>query len=153
MNPNSFHPNKSTQAEESLPIAMNARRQSIVVRAPTVKVYERWSQFENFPRFITPVREVRKIDATRFAFTWLRYGKERQCVVRVLLRISEQRIAWRTISNGFAFGVVSFERTFNEDTEITLRVRSIYDPSTLSRRLEEYLRNFKRLIENSEPPG
>ena len=42
MNSNSFQPNKSTQAEESLPIAMNARRQSIVVRAPTVKVYERW---------------------------------------------------------------------------------------------------------------
>jgi uncharacterized membrane protein len=153
MNPNSFQPNKSTQAEESLPIAMNARRRSIVVRAPTVKVYERWSQFENFPRFITPVREVRKIDATRFAFTWLRDGRERQCVVRVLVRIPEQRIAWRTISHGFAFGVVSFERTFNEDTEITLRVRSIYDPSTLSRRLEEYLRNFKRLIENSESPG
>src|SRR5438477_8824117 len=48
MNPNSFQPNKSTQAEESLPIAMNARRRSIVVRAPPVKVYERWSQFENF---------------------------------------------------------------------------------------------------------
>ncbi len=48
MNSNSFQPNKSTQAEESLPIAMNARRRSTVVRAPTVKVYERWSQFENF---------------------------------------------------------------------------------------------------------
>src|SRR5438270_11651123 len=98
-----------------------------------------------------PVREVRKIDATRFAFSWLRDGKERQCVVRVLLRIPEQRIAWRTISHGFAAGVVSFERTFNQDMEITLRIRCIYDPSTLSQRLEEYLRNFKRLIEDSAP--
>jgi uncharacterized membrane protein len=151
MNANSFQPNESTQATQLLPIAMNARRQSIVVRAPTVKVYERWSQFENFPRFITPVREVRKIDDTHFFCTWLCDGKERQCVVHVLLRVPEQRIAWRTISHGFAFGVVSFERTSNQDTEITLKIRCIYDPSTLSRRLEEYLHNFKRLIENSEP--
>ena len=94
MNPNSFQPNESTQTMESLPIAMNAGRQSIVVRAPTLKVYERWSQFENFPRFITPVREVRRIDDTHFSFICLRDGKERKCVVRVLLRIPEQRIAW-----------------------------------------------------------
>src|SRR6266404_4165201 len=151
MNLNSFQLTESTQTMESLPIAMNARRQSIVVRAPTAKVYERWSQFENFPRFITPVRAVRKIDDTHFFFTWLRYGKEQECVVHVLLRIPEQRIAWRTISHGFALGVVSFERTSNQDTEITLRIRCIYSPSTLSHRLEEYLRNFKRLIEDSAP--
>jgi uncharacterized membrane protein len=151
MNLNSSQPNESIQTMESLPFGMNARRQSIVVRAPIVKVYERWSQFENFPRFITPVREVRKIDHTHFSFTWLRDGKEQQCVVRVLLRIPEQRIAWRTISHGFVSVVVSFERALNQNTEITLRIRSIYDPSTLSRRLDEYLRNFKRLIENSEP--
>src|SRR6266404_4087637 len=67
MNHNSFQLTESTQTMESLPIAMNARRQSIVVRAPTAKVYERWSQFENFPRFITPVREVRRIDDTHFS--------------------------------------------------------------------------------------
>src|SRR6267378_452823 len=151
MNHNSFQLTESTQTMESLPIAINARRQSIVVRAPTAKVYERWSQFENFPRFITPVREVRKNDDTHFFFTWLRDGKEQECVVHVLLRIPEQRIAWRTISHGFALGVVSFERTPNQDTEITLRIRSIHNPSTLSQRLEEYLHNFKRLVENSEP--
>jgi uncharacterized membrane protein len=132
---------------------MNARRQSIVVHAPTIKVYDRWSQFENFPKFIKPLREVRKITDTLFSFTWLRDGKERQSVVRVLLRIPERRIAWRTLSDGFASGVVSFEPGFNEDTEITLKIRSIFNPATLSRRLEEYLRNFKRLIENSEPAG
>jgi len=137
-----------TQATESLPIAMNARRLSIVVHAPTAKVYERWSQFENFPKFIKPLQEVRKIDDTHFSFTWLRDGKEQQCVVRVLLRIPERRIAWRTISEDFASGVVSFEPRFNQDTEITLKIRSIFNPSTLSRRLEEYLRDFKRLVEN-----
>jgi len=132
---------------ESLPIAMNARRQSIVVRAPTAKVYERWSQFENFPRFITPVRAVRKIDDTHFFFTWLRDGKERQCVVRVLLRIPEQRIAWRTISHGLAFGVVSFERTFNQDTEITLRIRSIYDQKVITTGKEDARSHRLRQLE------
>jgi len=54
------------------------------------------------------------------------------------------------MSDGFASGVVSFEPGLNQDTETTLKIRSIFQSSTLSRRLEEYLRNFKRLIENSE---
>ncbi|PYS57617.1 MAG: hypothetical protein DMF76_21745 [Acidobacteria bacterium] len=93
------------------------------------------------------MREVRKIDATRFAFSWLRDGKERQCVVRVLLRIPEQRIAWRTISHGLAFGVVSFERTFNQDTEITLRIRSIYDQKVITTGKEDARSHRLRQLE------
>ena len=93
------------------------------------------------------MREVRKSDATRFAFSWLRDGKERQCVVRVLLRIPEQRIAWQTISHGLAFGVVSFERTFNQDTEITLRIRSIYDQKVITTGKEDARSHRLRQLE------
>ena len=47
-------------------------------------------------------------------------------------------------------GVVSFEPRSNEDTQVTLKIRSIFDPPSLARRLEEYLSNFKRLVENEE---
>jgi hypothetical protein len=36
-------------------------------------------------------------------------------------------------------GVVSFELCSSEDTEVTLKIRSIFDPPSLSQRLEEYL--------------
>ncbi len=47
-------------------------------------------------------------------------------------------------------GVVSFEPRSQQETEVTLKIRSIFDPPNLSRRVEEYLHNFKRLVENEE---
>jgi hypothetical protein len=54
------------------------------------------------------------------------------------------------MSNGFVSGVVSFEPHSHHETEVTLKIRSIFDPPSLSRRVEEYLSNFKRLVESEE---
>ncbi len=139
------------QTVKSTPNGVRAGHQSIVVNAAPADVYERWSRLENFPKFIKPLQSVQRIDDTHFSFTTLRDGREQRGVIHIVLRIPERRIAWWTISDDLGLGVVSFEPGFNQDTEITLRIRSIFNPSTLSRRLEEYLRNFKRLIEKSEP--
>src|SRR6266480_1683757 len=61
-----------------------------------------------------------------------------------------RRIAWRTMSQGFMSGVVSFEPRSQEDTEVTLKIRSIFEPPSLSQRVAEYLGNFKRLVENGD---
>jgi hypothetical protein len=47
-------------------------------------------------------------------------------------------------------GVVSFEPRSEQETEVTLKIRSIFDAANLSRRVEEYLGNFKRLVEREE---
>jgi hypothetical protein len=54
------------------------------------------------------------------------------------------------MSDGFMSGVVGFEPRSDQETEITLKIRSVFDPPSLSRRVEEYLRNFKRLVENGQ---
>ena len=54
------------------------------------------------------------------------------------------------MSNGFTSGVVSFEARPEQETEVILKIRSIFDSSNLSRRVEEYLGNFKRLVESAE---
>ena len=137
---------------ESASIEMNAARHSIVVKASIGQVYQQWSRFEDLPRFITLLRNVQKMDDTHFSYTWHPNGTEQRDVFHVVLRIPERRIAWRSTSDGFISGVVSFEPRSNEDTEVTLKIRSIFDPPSLARRLEEYLGNFKRLVESEEPP-
>jgi hypothetical protein len=52
------------------------------------------------------------------------------------------------MSSGFMSGVVCFEPRSEQETEVTLKIRSIFDPPSLSHRVEEYLRNFKQLVEN-----
>jgi uncharacterized membrane protein len=140
----------STQTMGSAPIEMNAARQSVVVNAPISQVYEQWSRVENLPRFITPLRNVQRIDDTHFSYIWHPNGSEQQGVFQIVLRIPSRRIAWRSMSDGFMSGVVGFEPRSDQETEITLKIRSTFDPPSLSRRVEEYLRNFKRLVENGQ---
>ena len=133
---------------ETNSVAMNASQKTIVVNAPVAKVYEQWSRLEDLPKFITPLRNVRRIDDARFSYTWHPNGGEQQGVFHIVLQIPRRRIAWRTIANGFMSGVVCFEPRSQQETEVTLKIRSIFDPPSLSRRVEEYLGNFKRLVEN-----
>ena len=130
--------------------AINAAQQFVVVKAPIARVYEQWSRIEDLPRFITAIRDVRRIDDTHFSYIWDLNGGSKKGIFHIVLQIPGRRIAWRTISDGFMSGVVFFEPRSEKETEVTLKIRSIFDPPNLSRRLEEYLGNFKRLVENEE---
>jgi uncharacterized membrane protein len=136
------------QTMELAPVAMNAARHFVLVRAPIDRVYKQWSRLEGLPRFITPLRDVRRLDDTHFSYTWHPNGGDQKGVFHIVLQIPGRRIAWRTISNGFMSGVVSFEPRSHGETEVTLKIRSIFDPPSLSYRVEEYLGNFKRLVES-----
>ena len=143
----------SNELIESMDLAhpgMNAAQQFVVVKAPLERVYEQWSRIEDLPKFIPPLREVRRIDDTHFSYTWHPNGDDQRGVFHIVLQIPGRRIAWRTMSDGFMSGVVSFEPRSQEETEVTLKIRSIFDPPSLSQRVEEYLRNFKQLVENGE---
>jgi uncharacterized membrane protein len=140
----------STQTMERAPIETNAARHSVIVKASIGQVYEQWSRIEDLPKFITPLRNVQRIDDAHFSYVWHPNGSEQQGVFQIVLRIPGRRIAWRSMSDGFMSGVVSFEPRSDQHTEITLKIRSIFDPASLSRRVEEYLGNFKRLVENRE---
>jgi uncharacterized membrane protein len=143
----------STQATVPAPVmqpAINAARRVIIVRAAIDRVYEQWSRIEELPRFITALRQVQRIDDTHFSYTWHPDGEDRHGIFHIVLQIPGRRIAWRTMANGFMSGVVSFEPRFQRETEVTLKIRSIFDPPSLLRRIEEYLGNFKRLVEGKE---
>jgi len=129
-------------------IAMNAARHFVVVKAPVDRVYEQWSRLEDLPKFITPLQDVHRIDEAHFSYTWQPNGSHQNGIFHIVLQIPGRRIAWRTMSSGFMSGMVSFEPRSQKETEVTLKIRSIFDPPSLSHRVEEYLRNFKQLVEN-----
>jgi uncharacterized membrane protein len=133
---------------EPAPTAMNAARHFVVVKAPVDRVYKQWSRLEDLPKFVTPLRDVHRIDDTHFSYRWHPNGSDEKGVFHIVLQIPRRRIAWRTMSNGFMSGVVCFEPRSEQETEVTLKIRSIFNPPSLSRRVEEYLRNFKQLVEN-----
>ena len=129
---------------------MNAAEKSIVVNAPVAEVYERWLRFEELPKFIKSLGEVERIDDKHFSFNTLRDGKEQRGVIEVIRQIPERKIAWRTIADGVGLGVVSFEPRSDTATEITLKLRSVFDPTISGQSADEYLLNFKQLVENQQ---
>src|ERR1700736_5501875 len=132
------------------PIPVNAAEKSIIVNAPVAEVYERWLCFEEIPKFIKSLGNFQRIDDTHFSFSNIRDGKEERGVIEVIRQIPERRIAWRTIADNVGLGVVSFEPLSETATEITLKLRSAFDPSISGQSAEEYLQNFKQLIENRQ---
>ena len=91
------------------------------------------------------------MDNTQFSYTWRPDGEEHQGVLHLVLQIPCRRIAWRIMSNPLMSGVVSFDRRSKQETEVTLKIHSVCDPLNLSLRVEEYLGNFKRLVEREAP--
>ena len=129
---------------------VNAARRSIVVNVPIERAYQQWACVEDLPKFITPLRNVRRIDDTQFSYTWHPDGEERHGALHIVLQIPCRRIAWRMLSDPLMSGVVSFDRRSKQETEVILKICSAFDAPKLSLRLEEYLGNFKRLVESEE---
>jgi uncharacterized membrane protein len=129
---------------------MNAAEKSIVVNAPVAEAYERWLCFEELPKVINFPGKIERIDDTHFSFRNIRDGKEQRGVIEVIRQIPERKIAWRIIADGVGLGVVSFEPLSDTATEITLKLRSAFDPSISGQTAEEYLLNFKQLMESPQ---
>jgi uncharacterized membrane protein len=138
------------QTMEPALTATNAAKHCVIVKAPVGRVYEQWSRLEDLPRFIPPLQEVCRIDDTHFSYRWHPDGSDQKGVFHIVLQIPGRRIAWRTMSNGFMSGVVSFEPRSQDETEVTLKIRSIFNPPSLSHRVQEYLGNFKRMVESEK---
>jgi len=127
---------------------MNAAEKSILVNAPVAEAYERWLRFEELPKFIPSLGQVERIDDTHFSFCNLRDGKEQRGVIEVIRQIPGRQIAWRSIAEEVGLGVISFEPRSDDTTEITLKLRSLFDPSISAESADEYLLKFKALIES-----
>jgi uncharacterized membrane protein len=133
------------------PRAMDAAEGSIVVNAPVSDVYQRWLAFEDYPKFITVIKRVRKLDANHSVASLRFNGKQYETMLEMMLRVPERRLAWRTFSNGhtpthLATGVVSFLSHRDRMTRISFKLTSSFG-GTVGRRVDKYLRNFKRFIE------
>jgi uncharacterized membrane protein len=135
--------------------AIDAAQGSIVVNAPIGEVYQRALEFEDYPKFITVIKRVRRLDKNRFAASVAFNGNRHDAILEIMLRVPERRVAWRTVSNGhapdhLAAGVVSVAPGPGRSTCVNLKLTSSFGGS-ISYRVDRYLRNFKRLAEQAEP--
>jgi hypothetical protein len=64
---------------------MDAAEGSISVNAPIAAVYKRWLAFEDYPKFITAIKRVRKLDANHFVASLGFNGKQFDTTLEMML--------------------------------------------------------------------
>ena len=130
---------------------------SIEVDCPLSQVYNQWTQFEEFPRFMDGVKEVRQLDDQRLHWRADIAGKEKEWTAKITEQIPDDRIAWTSESGEYTSGMVNFARLGMDRTKVALEIS--YDPQgflenagdavgLVSRRIENDLEHFKEFIEN-----
>jgi uncharacterized membrane protein len=136
---------------------MERIQKSIEVNRPLTQVYNQWTQFEEFPRFMEGVKEVRQLDDKRLHWVAEIGGKEKQWTAKIIEQIPDHRIAWQSESGEFTSGMVAFQGLDPDRTRVTLEIS--YDPKgfienagdalgLVSGRIENDLERFKEFIEN-----
>ncbi|MBX9421209.1 MULTISPECIES: SRPBCC family protein [Streptomyces] len=93
---------------------------TIRVDAPVREVYDQWTQFEEFPRFMDGVEEVRQLDDRHCHWRTRVAGVTREFDTEIVDQLPDERIAWRTVGGDVKQrGVVTFQRLDDAHTEVT----------------------------------
>lgn len=112
----------SKQFKKSRDAGKTTIEESIEVNTPVSVAYNQWTQFEDFPKFMKGVCEVRQLDDTHLHWRAEIAGKEEQWDAEITEQIPDHRIAWRSTSGAKNAGVVTFHRISDSTARIMLQM-------------------------------
>jgi uncharacterized membrane protein len=129
---------------------------SIDVEVPVRTVYNQWTQFEEFPRFMEGVERVHQLDDTHLHWIASVAGKRKEWNARITEQLPDERVAWTSESGTRNAGVVTFHRLSPDKTRIMLQME--YEPDDIvesvgdklgfmTMRVNGDLERFKEFIE------
>jgi uncharacterized membrane protein len=121
--------------------------QQVDVAAPLARAYGFWTQFEDFPRFMGCVEEVRHLDDTHLRWRVRTGDGVREWNAELVEVRPDERIAWRA-TDGFACTeVVSFHPLDDGITRVTVFAEVDDVLESIARSVDQDLQRFKALLE------
>jgi uncharacterized membrane protein len=97
-------------------------REEITVDVPVRTAYDQWTQFEQFPKFMDSVQEIRQLDDKRLHWKATVFGKPIEWDAEIVEQVPDKRIAWRSTTGTPNSGVVRFEPQGGSRTKIVLEM-------------------------------
>ncbi len=130
---------------------------SINVNVPVRTAYNQWTQFEEFPKFMEGVEDIRQLDDTHLHWVASIAGKKKEWEAEITEQSPDRRIAWRSTSGAGNSGVVEFRPLGPNETEVSVRMG--YEPegalekvggamNAPDMRVQGDLKRFKEFIES-----
>ena len=134
----------------------------IEVDKPVDQVYSQWTQFEEFPKFMENVEQVRQLDDKHLEWKARVAGTDRQWKAEIIEQKPNRVIAWRSITGDKNDGKVEFQ-PLNGHTKVKLvvdydspkaAVGELGDKLTQAtpRSVENDLKRFKEFVERRPQP-
>ncbi|HEU4325513.1 MAG TPA: SRPBCC family protein [Roseiflexaceae bacterium] len=135
---------------------MSSTEQSIEVDVPVNTAYNQWTQFEEFPRFMQRIDQVRQLNDTRLLWRATIAGKSKEWSAEIVEQQPDRLISWRSTDGAPNGGTVRFEPIEPRRTRVYLRME--YDPEgiiewlgdsigVVERSVRDDLERFKQFIE------
>ena len=138
-------------------LIMETIKKTIEVEQPIRTVYNQWTQFEDFPRFMKGVKRVTQLDDRRLHWEAEIAGKDKEWDARITDQVPDHVISWQSDGGEYTSGAVNFTPVGPNRTQISLQLT--YEPEgfvektgdalgVVSSRVEGDLERFKKFIEN-----
>ena len=89
---------------------------------PVRTAYNQWTQFEEFPRFMEGVEEVRQLDDTHLRWKADIAGQAREWDAEITEQPPDERVAWKSTGGAQHAGVVTFHRIGDEQARVMLQL-------------------------------
>jgi uncharacterized membrane protein len=136
---------------------MSVIEKSIEINVPVRAAYNQWTQFEEFPKFMEGVKQVKQLDDKHLHWRADIGGKEKEWKAEITEQIPDERIAWTSRGGALNAGVVTFHRLSDSKSKVMLQME--YDPQgfvenvgdavgVVTQRVQGDLERFKQYIEN-----
>lgn len=101
---------------------MSTVMETIEVDVPIRDVYNQWTQFEQFPEFMSGIERVDQLDDTHLHWVASIAGVTREWDATITEQVPDKRIAWANTDGATNAGAVSFDSTGPATTKVTLEL-------------------------------
>jgi uncharacterized membrane protein len=147
---------KTTTGKEG-DTAMATIEESVEVEVPVRTAYNQWTQFEEFPRFMEGVEQVRQMTDTKLHWVAEIAGQHREWDAEITEQVPDQRISWCSTDGATNSGVVTFHRLGDSKSKVMLQLE--FEPEgvmekagdklgMIKGRTKADLKRFKEFIES-----
>lgn len=142
---------------------MSTVKETVDVEVPLRRAYDQWTQFEDFPRFMEGVEEVRQLDERHNHWTTSIGGVRREFDTEIVDQLLDDRVTWRSIGGEVQQrGSVRFEPLDETHTRVELTMdveptgiaeKGADALGLIDRRVKGDLRRFKDYVESGGSTG
>ena len=140
---------------------MTTIEQSIDLDVPVRAAYDQWTQFEEFPKFMKGVEEIRQLDDRHLHWVAELGGSRHEWDAEITEQLPDERVAWRNTDGKDNAGVVTFHKLDDARSRVMVQIDFVPEGikekvgSALNapdRQIMGDLERFKELVEAKGGP-